>query len=632
MALPRRGPLADLFVLPIVLVAGAALWWMHAHALDLGGRTPILDDGTAPYALAARELEHGGRLATTFALPVELASHADPPWPLASLQPGLVLIEAALFRLAPGADAMGRADDRAWLTLILPFVCFLMLGASLALATRHLLARFRPEAPASLRIGAALVLALSFVLDPESQHFACGGFSELPYTLGLLFACLGIALGAAAERPFLYGLGLGATGLFGASVPGFALALAAAGALSAPRSRRTRAFVLALAGAALPIAPWWLHEWRALGPHRWAMTRLALWDGIDGRSAFSLGHLAVLPDPPAGFRAVSLFGAKVLHNVPALLASMTLGPRGLWLGALVGWLALARAPGPLAAAAFAGLACDALGVLGAAAGIPWPRDLYPVRVLLEPMGVLALGALILRLPGASVPPALRRALLAGVAALALGWGGWSCVQGLARTRATSFERGVPATPTLRALSGELARRLAPGETVMSNLGPVLAWSCGHPVLDLALSPDDVAACRRRLGFRNVVLVFRDPQAAWGEWREVMATPGEARTLPHLDVANERRGRSADGFEVVWLELGPLEPGYAAATPAGRRLPPGAGNAAPRAQRGMTSEPGSSPSSCAGYSAGSSRRLSTNSGTSPLRRSSASGPSPTLITL
>jgi hypothetical protein len=80
---------------------------LHADAWGLGGRSPVLNYDSAQYALAARELATHGRLATTFALPLELARHAAPPWPLAVVQPGLVLAEAALFRLAPKEIRVG---------------------------------------------------------------------------------------------------------------------------------------------------------------------------------------------------------------------------------------------------------------------------------------------------------------------------------------------------------------------------------------------------------------------------------------------------------------------------------------------------------------------------------------------
>ena len=44
-------------LLPLVLVmlTGAVLWYAHALAWDLGGRSPILSYDSAQYALAARE-------------------------------------------------------------------------------------------------------------------------------------------------------------------------------------------------------------------------------------------------------------------------------------------------------------------------------------------------------------------------------------------------------------------------------------------------------------------------------------------------------------------------------------------------------------------------------------------------
>ena len=234
--------------------------------------------------------------------------------------------------------------------------------------------------------------------------------------------------------------------------------------------------------------------------------------------------------------------------------------------------ALPRHVRPLAAAALAALAAALLGTLSTAASIPWMRYLFPTRIVLEPMGMLALVALLARVPRGAVTPAMRATLFALVAVVALGWGAWSTARGLDEARLESRERGVPATRTLTAMSVLLNQKLAPGEPLMSNLGPALAWQTNHPVVHLALAPADVEACRRRLDFHHVVLAFREPRAAWGEWSTVMARKDYARTLP-LGVVHETRYESQDGFSIVWLELGPRAPALAAAL--GRPAPPAA---------------------------------------------------------
>jgi hypothetical protein len=83
------------------MFVGAILWYAHAQAWDLGGRSPILSYDSAQYALAAREFAWHGRFATPFALPLDLATHSGSPWPLSAVQPGLVLAEALIFKLAP---------------------------------------------------------------------------------------------------------------------------------------------------------------------------------------------------------------------------------------------------------------------------------------------------------------------------------------------------------------------------------------------------------------------------------------------------------------------------------------------------------------------------------------------------
>ena len=60
---PTRRSTDHLLPLVLVLVAGAVVWYAHATAWDLGGRSPIMSYDSAQYALAARELAWHGRLA-----------------------------------------------------------------------------------------------------------------------------------------------------------------------------------------------------------------------------------------------------------------------------------------------------------------------------------------------------------------------------------------------------------------------------------------------------------------------------------------------------------------------------------------------------------------------------------------
>ena len=562
MTRQRPAPIEAL-VLLVVLAAGTVLWLLHAGAWSLGNRSPILSYDTAQYALAARELAWHGRLATPYALPIELARHASPPWPLASVQPGLVLAEALAFRLVPASGGFAASDPRAALTLVLPFMCFLLAGAGLALGTRHAIALHWPAVTPATRAAAALMVGLAFVLDPEAQHFAIGGFTELPFTVALLLAICGLALGIPEKSPVRFGLVLGAAALFRADAVWLVPLFAAAAAWSGSRGRAGRTFAIVMLAALLPVAPWWFYRWRAFGSPVADLARLGIWDGIRGQSWFSLSHQAGLPPLPHGVEALKLVAGKMLHNIPRLVGVMLLGPRALWLGSLATWLLLARPARPLAAAALVALAAGALGVLTAAAGIPWPGQMFPARVLLEPLGMLALWALVARLQAPAVSTDARRALLALVVALALGWGGWSTARGLAEGRAGSRERSVPASATLTGISIMLSEQVPPGEVIMSNLGPALAWQTNHPVVHLALAPQDVESCRRHLDFRHIVLVFRDSRSAWGQWSEIVAREGWANTLG-MGVAHERRYTTPDGFLVVWLELRPRAPELASA--------------------------------------------------------------------
>ncbi len=563
---PTRRSAADLAILLASAVPGFALWALHQHAWGLGVRSPVLGYDTAQYALAARELAQHGRLATTFALPIELARHATPPWPLAVVQPGLVLAEAAIFRLAPITATGGHPfvayldvqQGREWLTLIIPFFCYLALGATLALVTARLLASHAPELGRTRRRLAALTVGLAFLLDPEAQHFAVGGFTELPFTLGLACTCAALTRGAnVARRPLLFGLLLGVTGSFRASALWLAPIFALAAAAAAP-GRRARVFALAMLGFALPLAPWWLYKWHMFGTPGWDLTSLILWEGVQGRTWFSLFHLPGPPDLPGGMEAAGLLAAKIARRLPALLLAVATGPRALWVGALVLWLAACRPPRPLAVTALAILAANVVALLATAATIPWLRFLFPTRVLLEATGMLALWGLIARAPSALMGPRFAGALKVAVAALAIGWGVNQTLRGNQEASATSRERGAPGTATLRELAYRLHQQVPANEAVMSNLGPMLAWYAARPVVHLAQTPADVPACRRRLEFRHVLVAFREADAAWPGWQEVFTRPAEATRHPEWNVARESHWRQPDGFLIVWLELGPPE--------------------------------------------------------------------------
>src|SRR5689334_14868477 len=155
-----RTSIDHLLPLILLLVTGTGLWYLHAVAWDLGGRSPILSYDSAQYALAARELAWHGKLATPYALPVDLAWHRDSPWSLSVVQPGLVLIEALLFKIVPWFGGKIGSDPRAWLTLIPVFTSYLMLGAGAMLGMRRLLARHVPEASRAVMIGAPLTIGL----------------------------------------------------------------------------------------------------------------------------------------------------------------------------------------------------------------------------------------------------------------------------------------------------------------------------------------------------------------------------------------------------------------------------------------------------------------------------------------
>jgi hypothetical protein len=546
-----------------LIALGLGLWRAHATAWDLGRRSPVLSFDAAQYAVAARELAENGRLATDFALPIELARHPSPPWPLAAVQPGLLLAEAAVFRaLPPGASLPGLGPvreprQREWLTLFMPFWSFLLLGGFLALAAAWLLERHAKGLDAPLRAAAGFVVGAAFLLDPEAQHLAVGGLTELPFTLGLTVALWAIAMGWASRRPLLFGVMLGVAGAFRGSILGLLPWLVLAAALepaSVSGGRRGRVAALVLIGFVLPLLPWWIYKLRAFGAP-WDLSWYGLWDGAGGHSWFSLSHLPAEPRLPRGSEALGMLAPKLSRNLGELVPALFSGLRILWIGALALWLAVARPPRALAVAGGAVLAVTAASLLTAALGASWLRYLFPARVPLEAAGLLASWGLIAAAPKAALAPRARLLLCAGLAAIVIAWGARQSRLGLADARAASAERGLPSVETMVALADHVGSRADSGEVVMSNLGPSLAWYARRPVLHLALTPGDVEACRARVPFRQVLLVFRDPSKAWPGWREVVASPEAAMAHPGWDVRTEGHWVTPDGFQVVWLELG-----------------------------------------------------------------------------
>lgn len=571
---PSARALSGAVVSILLAVAGMGLWRAHARAWDLGASSPVMGYDAAQYAVAARTLAEQGRLATPFVLPVELARAPRPPWPLAVVQPGLVMFEAAIERVAPqsiGSIDLSTPRQREWLVLVLPFVCYLALGLFAARATSRLLQLHAPGFGAASTIAACLTIGLSVLLDPEAQHFSTGGFTELPYTLGVVVAVAAVALGFADRLPLVFGLVLGVTGAFRAnmlwSVPLFALAAAAC---AEPR-RRLRVLAMVVLGFAVPLAPWWIYKWRTFGDPGWDLTRYVLWDGIEGRTWFSLFHRPEPPAVPTGMAALGPIAAKVAHNLPNLLLALGTGPRALWVGALLVWLCVARPARPLAAAGWLVLLHAALGVVTAAASIPWLRYAFPSRVPLEIAGVLATGALLARFPGIPLSPAGIRALRIGLAVLTIGWGVLQTSRGLTEARSTANTRGLPNELSLVQIARLVAHEVPRGEPLMSNLGPTLAWYAHRPVIHLAFAPQDLDDCREQVEFRHVVLVFRGAASAWPEWRELLADPARAPSNTEWNIRRVREFATEDQFRVVWLELGTPRPRMAARDPGQRTI-------------------------------------------------------------
>ena len=138
-------------------------------------------------------------------------------------------------------------------------------------------------------------------MDPEAQHYAAGGFTEVPFTLGLAGAVALIARGE-RWRPFGFGLLLGATGLFRGNMLWLAPIVAACLAWAWP-GRRVATLARVLAGYAVVLAPWWIYKAVAFGNPAHDLSALSVWDGVGGRTWFSLNHLPEPPDVPGGLQA-----------------------------------------------------------------------------------------------------------------------------------------------------------------------------------------------------------------------------------------------------------------------------------------------------------------------------------------
>jgi hypothetical protein len=562
--------LARVLLVVVLVLSANALWVHHIGAWNPGMANPVLGYDAAQYAIAARHLAETGDLATTFALPIELAKHPSPPWPLAVLQPGLVLAEAWIFKVTPkivripGAEPMLFNDPthREQLMLVIPFICFLAIAAAIGLATSHLILARKPDASIWLTSLAGFAVAAPFLLDPEAQHFASGGFTELPFTLGLTGALAAIALGRAARFPLIFGLLMGATGLFRGNMLWIAPGLAVGAAIAADPGRRRRVFVLAMIGWAIPLIPWWYYKWQAFGSPAWDLSSLSLWDGVQGRSWFTLNHLPAVPELPTGVAAFSLIVQKILGNLPRVLLAVFTGPRALWVGALVLWLIVTKKRDAAWGAGLAILGAALTNLLIASATIPWLRYMFPVRVLIEVAGLLAMWDLAGRMGTAASGRSIVRLTRVGVAAIALAYGVLQTQRGVEEAATSSAERGTPRSRTLDELAELIQAEVPANEPVMSNLGPVLSWRARRHVIHLAQTPDDINACRERVEFRHVILVFRDAERAWRGWDRILEQPAEAPQNPDWNVKFVRQFRSEDGFNVVWLELGPTKPGLA----------------------------------------------------------------------
>lgn len=550
--------------------AGCGLWMLHAEAWSLGRRSPILHHDGARHAVAARALAREGRLGTTFALPLTLVRHARAPWPLEGVEPGLVALETVALKLSPpplenGDPVRPIRAEHAWLFLPIPFTAFLLLGMVTALTGLKILQAQAPALSSSRAAAAAGVVGVCVMLDPETQHLALGADPALPFTLGVIGAVTTLVLGLSGLRPFRFGLVVGVAALFRTGAAWIGPLLAIAAGLTAAPGRRLRVTLRALAGFALPLLPWWIYQTLRLGSPFGDRPELALWDGVQMRSLFAMLHVAAEPDLPHGFTALALLAQKLASDLPGVLLRLSVGLGALHIGALgiAAWNPSLHRNLRIAARTVLALA---LGfALVAAITVRDPGALHAARMLIGAGGTLAALALASRLSQLAAGAPLAAPAQAVLLALTLIWGAWQTQRGAAEARAASLVRSTPSPLSLLQMSVQMTREMAPGEPVVSNLGPMLAWYARRPVIHLPLTPEDLAACRSRLEVGHVLLAFRDQTGAWPGWQEVMAHPEDAPHLPELGVRRARVYRSADGFSFVWLELEPSAPQFARAT-------------------------------------------------------------------
>ncbi|NOT33686.1 MAG: hypothetical protein HOP12_05880, partial [Candidatus Eisenbacteria bacterium] len=449
-----------------------------------------------------------------------------------------------------------RPDRREWLMLALPLACFLALAWLLSWLAYRVLREFAPGLGAWPRGVASTTLGLAFVLDPEAQHLAIGGLTEAPFTLGLVIACGALATGWAAHRPLAFGLLLGVTGLFRGNMLWFAPLFAIAAAASATPGRRRWPFVRVLSGYGLLLAPWWLHKAMSFGSPAWDLSALGLWDGVGGRNWLTLTHLPQMPELPSLSASLPLLIEKLSRNVASVGPSLVTGWRAVPVGALLVWIAFGRGAPRLRITAIAIAAATALSLVVAALGASWLRYLFPMRVPLEAAGLLALFALIARIPDAMLRASARRLIHAAIAVTALAWGVQQTRRGNLEAREVAATRALPGVATLNQLADRIVREVPAEEPVMSNLGSTLAWYADRPIVHLALTPNDVNACRDRLEFRHVLVVFPDSARSWPGWGEIVARPQLAAEHPGWSTREVRHWLTSEGLRAVWIELGP----------------------------------------------------------------------------
>jgi hypothetical protein len=480
---------------------------------------PVFTADAGAFAVAGRQLEHSGSLATLVTTPGVLRKPMRPPFPVSAGAPMVPLMDAAMFALG---------GDRAPLTLVPPGLAYLAvvwLSALLAL-------RLSGSEFAAWVAGGAVALSASLL------YYATQALTEMPFAAFLTAALL--LLWDLPRRPrfALLGVCLGLAQVTRPVMPFLLPAWVVGVLLLAPRERRSRGLLVMLAVYLPAFAVLPLYRWLAFGDPSMDLARYNLLAYLAPEFAPWRIHRWLEPPDPVAF----LFahpGAvlqKLLRFGPSMMRS-AIEPESPVFAFLAAFY-LVSPSGTPQANRFRATVLILLGLTVAVSTLTIPDVRYVVPLW---PAVIALATvetwLLVRLRGH-----VGRAASALCAALIL------LPLSVDTTRAWRDEWSAgPADPRVyhesewRALGRSLAARLPSDAVVVSDVGTWISWYANLPTLALPDSPDELRACERRLHVDAMVLT--------DEW--VVHRPGSATWAALYRGNATLRG---------WVRSGPIESG------------------------------------------------------------------------